>query len=112
MPLFFNLGDDLGNTPLYSMAALINGGPGGLLHLIHGLGDGAAVTRLLSDGVAAPPLLGQLLFQLGCHNSAGPLLDWLVVLALALIFDYITFISLFYFGHGIFSFIVNDLLYN
>lgn len=79
------------------MAALINGGPGGLLHLIHGLGSGAAVMGLLSDEAAAPPLLGQLLFQLGRHNSVGPMLDRFAVLAVALIFDFIILISFSYF---------------
>lgn len=78
------------------MAALMDSRLGSLLHLIHGLGSGAAVTRLLSDGAAAPPLLGQFLFQLGRHNTAGPLLDWLAILALAVIFDFVNLISLSY----------------
>ena len=84
------------------MAALIDSGLGGLLHLIHGLGDGAAVTRLLSDGAAAPPLLGQFLFQLGRHDTAGPLLDRLSVLAFALIFDFIVLIALSYLRNNTF----------
>ena len=81
------------------MAALMDGGPGGLLHLIYGLGGGAAVTGLLSDGAAAPFLLGQLLFQLGRHNAAGPLLDRFTILAFALIFDFVTLDSFSYSGH-------------
>lgn len=99
LPLFFSLGDGSGNTPLYLMAALMDSGPGGLLHLIHGLGDGAAVTRLLSDGTAAPLLPGQLLFQLGRHDAAGPLLDWLTVPAFALIFDFVFFTAFFKFSY-------------
>ena len=99
LPLFFSLGDSPGNTPLYLMAALMDGGPGGLLHLIHGLGCGAAVTGLLSDGAAAPLLLGQLLFQLGRHDTAGPLLDRLTVPAFALIFDFVTFTAFFKFSY-------------
>ena len=96
---FFSLGDSSGNTPLYLMAALMDGGHGGLLHLIYGLGGGAAVTGLLSDGAAAPLLLGQFLFHLGRHNTAGPLLDRLAVLALALIFDFVVFTAFFKFSY-------------
>lgn len=96
---FFGLGDSPGNTPLYPMAALMNGGHSGLLHLIHGLGCGAAVTGLLNDGTAAPLLLGQLLFQLGRHDTADPLLDRLTVLAFALIFDFVTFTAFFKFSY-------------
>lgn len=81
------------------MAALMDGGPGGLLHLIYGLGGGATVTGLLSDGAAAPLLLGQLLFQLGRHDTAGPLLDRLTVPAFALIFDFVTFTAFFEFSY-------------
>lgn len=81
------------------MAALMDSGLGGLLHLIHGLGDGAAVTGLFIDGVASPLLLGQLLFHLGRHNTAGPLLDRLAVLAFALIFDFVVFTAFFKFSY-------------
>ena len=99
LPFFFSLGDSPGNTPLYLMTALMNGGHSNLLHLVHGLGGGAAVAGLLSDGAAAPLLLGQLLFHLGRHNTAGPLLDRLAVLALALIFDFVVFTAFFKFSY-------------
>lgn len=98
-PLLFSLGNSPGNTPLYLIAALMDGGHGGLLHLIHGLGSGAAVTGLLSDGAVAPLLLCQFLFQLGRHNTAGPLLDRLTVLAFALIFDFVIFTAFFKFSY-------------
>ncbi len=102
LPLIFHFGDSPGNTLFYLIAALIDSGPGSLLYLIHGLGGGAAVTGLLRDGAAAPLLLGKLLFQLGRHNSAAPLLDWLAFLALALIFDFIVLIALSYLRNNTF----------
>ena len=62
LAFFFRSGDGPGNTLFYLMAALIDSGPGGLLHLIDRLGGGAAVTGPFSDGTAAPLLLGKLLF--------------------------------------------------
>ena len=62
--LFFGLSDSPRNTLLYLEAALMNRGPGGLLHLIHGPNSGAAVAGLLSDGTAAPFLLDQCFFIL------------------------------------------------
>ena len=103
LPLIFHFGDSPGNTLFYLIAALIDSGPGSLLYLIHGLGGGAAVTGFLRDGAAAPLLLGKLLFQLGRHNSAAPLLDRLAALVLALIFDFINLISLLYFRQYIAS---------
>ena len=96
---FFGLGDSPGNTPLYPMAALMNGGHSGLLHLIHGLGCGAAVTGLLNDGTAAPLLLGQLLFQLGRHDALCLLLGRSAALLFAFPFDFIRLIPFFYFGY-------------
>lgn len=87
----------------YLMAALMDSGPGGLLHLIDRLGGGAAVTGLLSDGAAAPLLLGQFLFQLGRHNTADPMLDMLAVLALALIFYFIVIAAFLDFSYSIAS---------
>lgn len=85
------------------MAALMDSGPGGLLHLIDCLGGGAAVTGLLSDGAATPLLLGQLLFQFGRHNTADPLLDWLSVLAFALILDLVAVTAFLDFSYSIAS---------
>ena len=84
------------------MAALIDSGPGGLLHLIDRLGGGAAVTGPFSDGTAAPLLLGKLPFQFGRHSMVAPLLDWLAFLALALIFDFIVLIALSYLRNNTF----------
>ena len=102
LPLIFHFGDSPGNTLFYLIAALIDSGPGSLLYLIHGLGGGTADMGLLRDGATAPLLLGQLLFQLGRHNSAAPLLDWLAFLALALIFDFIVLIALSYLRNNTF----------
>jgi hypothetical protein len=99
LPLFFSLSDSPGNTTLYLMAALIDSGLGGLLHLIHGLGGGTADMGLLRDGATAPLLLGQLLFQLGRHDPLDLLLRWLAVLAFSLIFYFVSLVSFSYFGH-------------
>lgn len=87
----------------YLATALVDSCPGGLLHLIDRLGGGAAVTGPFSDGTAAPPLLGQFLFQLSCHDTASPMLDRLSVLALALIFDLVVATAFFYFSYNIAS---------
>lgn len=103
LPLIFHFGDSPGNTTLYLMAALIDSGLGGLFRLIDRLSGGAAVTGLLSDRASAPLLLGQLLFQLGRHDTAAPLLDRLAALALTLIFDLVTLAAFFYFSYSIAS---------
>ena len=95
----FSLNDSFGDTLTYLVAALMDGSPGSLLHPIHGLGGGATVTGLLRDEAAAPLLLVQLLFQLGRHDAADPLLDWLTVPAFALIFDFVTFTAFFKFSY-------------
>lgn len=103
LALFFYFSNSPGGTLFYLMAALMDSGPGGLLHLIDRLGGGAAVTGLLSDGAAAPLLLGQFLFQLGRHNTADPMLDMLAVLALALIFYFIVIAAFLDFSYSIAS---------
>lgn len=87
----------------YLATALVDSCPGGLLHLIDRLGGGAAVTGPFSDGTAAPLLLGQLFFQLGRHNPAGPLLDWLAVLAFTLILDLVAVTASLDFSYSIAS---------
>ena len=103
LALFFYFSNSPGNALFYLVATVTDSGPGGLFHLFHRLGGGAAVTGPFSDGATAPLLLGQLLFQLGRYNSAGPLLDRLAVLALALIFYSISAVALFYFSYNIAS---------
>ena len=87
----------------------LDSGPGGLLHLLHGLGGRAGVAdRLAAGGTAgAPLLLGQLLPHFRRHHTAGLILNQPSGLALALVLDLIVWFSLLCFGHGIASFIKN-----
>ena len=103
LPLFFCFCNSPGNALFYLMTTLMDSGPGGLLHLIDRLGGGTAVTGLLSDGATTPFLLGQFLFQLGRHNSAGPLLDLLAVFALAQIFYFVAAAAFLNFSYSLAS---------
>lgn len=103
LPLIFHFGDSPGNTTLYLMAALIDSGLGGLFRLIDRLGGGAAVTGLFRDGAAAPLLLDQLLFQFCRHDTAGPLLGQLAVLAFALVFDLVAVAAFLDFSYSLAS---------
>lgn len=111
LAVLLGLGNRHGNAPLCVMAHLNGGGLGGLLHLLHG--PGAAVGAGGAGGAAAGDAgeiiagylggrttatlfpLGQLPFQLGCHNAMGSCLTGPTVLLFTFALYLIRFFSFF-----------------